>query len=1009
MGGDKVPVRQPLDVQAASQPTRPPIAERDRRLAPPTVAATLQRPGEALPPEIQARASHLGFDPARVRVHHDVEAGASARALRARAYAVRPHVVFAPGMYRPETPRGRALLLHELGHLDQQATFDPRSPLTIGASAAHERDASRRAAGGDGQALAMATNVVALDAEDGPSLDELARTALPQQHRAYQTDPPRTGTLAGGATYTLLNDGNVRVQFPATPNGQVIIHDADDPRDIGKPPPLPGELPKQLPTARLETGEEVTQREKKKLIAYDTPVVAVYRRKDVAFDRDGKPVAIRNLNPIEVQANTGPRGRLVQSETNVTTTGSAPARDQRDTRIIDTNTKEKEIRGSLEFSKRSGLVGDLQFDKLERSLIKGDIEETNKQVKEDRSTGLTQRPITKSNFSGVQSAVRGRSVAKDPKKTEDTTYVIASSSQGHSKQTTSRSPTFILPSGRLLTVDEKDEKETDGLASRKLENKGLENRAKRQNDAKQRSGSEQGDKGTTNTIYGFRPVRKKGPDGKPEADYELVKVASSTTRTRRFGSSDTAPNIKENRVLDKQKLPANERIEETPTDGAAATLTTVIDRGRGIRTRTDTLNATLGYASSNKRTVAPDATTPAAKAHAGQTDLIAAQATLLGTDPTNAVKATLNVSDTTATAGVDGTFSRGYKKLDPTDIHGNKIKPGERPPPWAEPWGLFTVDLVQSGADLAGLLMEGKASASLQRGGKDAVRSAAEAKLSAQGKIQLGYLTERSIKMTITPKTSAIPYALVRGLVEIVEPVVVIEAKAHAFAGAEVTGDASVSYGGDGGKPRTLGVSGFAGGRVGLDIDGSIQVGRPLDVEEGKGQGARVGSIKGGLAALIGASATWRSSTSYADGRMIVAGEGGLAFPVGLQGNLRAEVDLWKFGTVGVNVARKVAGLAADTEPGRAALRYYHRDDVARDLVQKDAHKQLGLGERVRLTSDLLSGRVAVNDMAAIVKVLEDAKQRGDLELLVRMIGGFRFSLSLDGEYNKRYHELLGR
>jgi hypothetical protein len=61
----------------------------------------------------------FGLDFGRVRVHHDGAAGEVARNLDARALAIGEHLVFAPGQFAPETPRGRHLLAHELAHVAQ--------------------------------------------------------------------------------------------------------------------------------------------------------------------------------------------------------------------------------------------------------------------------------------------------------------------------------------------------------------------------------------------------------------------------------------------------------------------------------------------------------------------------------------------------------------------------------------------------------------------------------------------------------------------------------------------------------------------------------------------------------------------------------------------------------------------------------------------------------------------------------------------------------------------------
>jgi hypothetical protein len=125
---------------------------RDSRYAPREVNRTLSAPGRPLDRETRARwEPRLGFDFSQVRIHADPAAGASARAIAARAYTVGSHVVFAPGAYAPASPAGQALLGHELAHVAQQraAVVDPRAPLQVGHRGdAAELDASRAARAG---------------------------------------------------------------------------------------------------------------------------------------------------------------------------------------------------------------------------------------------------------------------------------------------------------------------------------------------------------------------------------------------------------------------------------------------------------------------------------------------------------------------------------------------------------------------------------------------------------------------------------------------------------------------------------------------------------------------------------------------------------------------------------------------------------------------------------------------------------------------------------------------
>ncbi|MEN8175528.1 MAG: DUF4157 domain-containing protein [Pseudomonadota bacterium] len=109
-------------------PTAPRLSRRpdpspSGQVAPPSVTATLRRPGEPLPDATRAFFEpRFGHDFSRVRVHHDAQAAASARAVSAQAYTVGDHLVFAGGRYAPYGHSGRALLAHELAHVVQQSS-----------------------------------------------------------------------------------------------------------------------------------------------------------------------------------------------------------------------------------------------------------------------------------------------------------------------------------------------------------------------------------------------------------------------------------------------------------------------------------------------------------------------------------------------------------------------------------------------------------------------------------------------------------------------------------------------------------------------------------------------------------------------------------------------------------------------------------------------------------------------------------------------------------------------
>lgn len=78
--------------------------------------------GQVLPKELRAHlGTHLGFDPSNARVHSGPEAARAAREMGAEAFTIGQDVFFGAGRFEPATTQGRALLIHELTHVRQQA------------------------------------------------------------------------------------------------------------------------------------------------------------------------------------------------------------------------------------------------------------------------------------------------------------------------------------------------------------------------------------------------------------------------------------------------------------------------------------------------------------------------------------------------------------------------------------------------------------------------------------------------------------------------------------------------------------------------------------------------------------------------------------------------------------------------------------------------------------------------------------------------------------------------
>lgn len=90
----------------------------------PELAARIQRlsaGGSPLPEHVRTdMEQRFGADFGDVRVHHDAEAAALSRDLRAHAFTRGQHIAFAPGKFDPGSAAGRWLLAHELTHTIQQ-------------------------------------------------------------------------------------------------------------------------------------------------------------------------------------------------------------------------------------------------------------------------------------------------------------------------------------------------------------------------------------------------------------------------------------------------------------------------------------------------------------------------------------------------------------------------------------------------------------------------------------------------------------------------------------------------------------------------------------------------------------------------------------------------------------------------------------------------------------------------------------------------------------------------
>jgi hypothetical protein len=100
---------------------------------PPIVHEVLRTPGQPLDMETRTFMElNFGHDFSKVRVHKDVKAAESTRAVNALAYTVGHDIVFGSGRYAPTKMYGQYLIAHELAHVAQrEGTTNSIQPLSL--------------------------------------------------------------------------------------------------------------------------------------------------------------------------------------------------------------------------------------------------------------------------------------------------------------------------------------------------------------------------------------------------------------------------------------------------------------------------------------------------------------------------------------------------------------------------------------------------------------------------------------------------------------------------------------------------------------------------------------------------------------------------------------------------------------------------------------------------------------------------------------------------------------
>jgi hypothetical protein len=160
---------------------------------PPIVHEVLRSPGQPLDAATRAfMEPRFGHDFSGVRVHTDVKAAESARAVNALAYTVGREVVFGADQYAPQTGVGQQLMAHELTHVMQSkgTARDGVGPYTIDPpQSVFEREAESIVKTGG-----LKPRLIRL-----PTISQSAPpTSLRRQQRAPEQSSPIDVTTQGG-------------------------------------------------------------------------------------------------------------------------------------------------------------------------------------------------------------------------------------------------------------------------------------------------------------------------------------------------------------------------------------------------------------------------------------------------------------------------------------------------------------------------------------------------------------------------------------------------------------------------------------------------------------------------------------------------------------------------------------------------------------------------------------------------------------------------------------------
>jgi len=125
----------------------------------PIVTEVLSSPGRPLDKATRSFFERrFGHDFSHVHVHTDTVADQSAQAVKALAYTVGSHLVFAWGKYAPDSRQGQKLLTHELTHVVQQGgtAFQTHEPKATTGDATRVHKYSQRQGSASGTQVVLA-------------------------------------------------------------------------------------------------------------------------------------------------------------------------------------------------------------------------------------------------------------------------------------------------------------------------------------------------------------------------------------------------------------------------------------------------------------------------------------------------------------------------------------------------------------------------------------------------------------------------------------------------------------------------------------------------------------------------------------------------------------------------------------------------------------------------------------------------------------------------------------